>query len=473
MKRIVLSLVLIVLALFRSGAQDKTIIIVETGLPYTSQSWFYEGRGNSFSGEEISKNWDEGRRITSIAYTNNGWFCTMAKNTGIGMQSYKVDSDWPGDWIDEKWKADYHITALARSGSEWCVVMSQGSGYSSQRYMRDTWDQIRDWYSKNINEGYFMTDAVFSGKYWTVVMSRTPKYSSQGYLFANTYDDLVEQVKTKVWDRSYRVHHIVYGNNVYLVTYGNYGSDNGRGQSYVVDPSDVSGYIDKKWNDSARISYIGGGYAGSSSGSGSGGRYLGKRTGRFYYVSDTNQQAELNFYWNNGDYLASSSTLGIGYGSFPRYVLRDETADSYVFYRANLEMSGRITVLEYLPKMIVSKGWNRIVLEKAVMGKDMILTKEISKEEYDKISQAKANFFNGIGLGGSNQNNSSGGGGDDGGASYVDGPCKYCGGGGGCSSCNGTGLKYNSYGGYYDQCPSCSGSGRCFNCRGTGKQRTY
>lgn len=123
--------------------------------------------------------------------------------------------------------------------------------------------------------------------------------------------------------------------------------------------------------------------------------------------------------------------------------------------------------------MIVSKGWNRIVLEKAVMGKDMILTKEISKEEYDKISQAKANFFNGIGLGGNNQNNSSGGSGDDGGASYVDDSCKYCGGGGGCSSCNGTGLKYNSYVGYYDQCPSCSGSGCCFNCRGTGKQRTY
>ena len=62
---------------------------------------------------------------------------------------------------------------------------------------------------------------------------------------------------------------------------------------------------------------------------------------------------------------------------------------------------------------------------------------------------------------------------NDSGRSYVDGPCKYCGGGGGCSSCNGRGYKYNPYSGYNDTCPSCNGSGRCFNCRGTGKQATY
>lgn len=43
--------------------------------------------------------------------------------------------------------------------------------------------------------------------------------------------------------------------------------------------------------------------------------------------------------------------------------------------------------------------------------------------------------------------------------------CKYCGGGGGCSSCKGTGHKYNSYSMSEDTCPSCNGSGRCFNCR--------
>ena len=47
--------------------------------------------------------------------------------------------------------------------------------------------------------------------------------------------------------------------------------------------------------------------------------------------------------------------------------------------------------------------------------------------------------------------------------------CSYCGGGGGCRSCNGRGYKYNSYSHHDDACPTCNGSGRCFNCRGTGR----
>lgn len=47
--------------------------------------------------------------------------------------------------------------------------------------------------------------------------------------------------------------------------------------------------------------------------------------------------------------------------------------------------------------------------------------------------------------------------------------CSYCGGGGGCRSCNGRGYKYNSYSHHDDACPTCNGSGRCFNCRGSGR----
>lgn len=55
--------------------------------------------------------------------------------------------------------------------------------------------------------------------------------------------------------------------------------------------------------------------------------------------------------------------------------------------------------------------------------------------------------------------------------SYTSQKCKYCGGGGGCSSCHGKGYKFNSYSGHNDTCPSCNGSGRCFNCHGSGVQR--
>ena len=94
----------------------------------------------------------------------------------------------------------------------------------------------------------------------------------------------------------------------------------------------------------------------------------------------------------------------------------------------------------------------------------------ISKQEYDNLMPRSRVYMNN---GGGYNSNSGSSNSNDSGRSYVDGPCKYCGGGGGCSSCNGRGYKYNPYSGYNDTCPSCNGSGRCFNCRGTGKQATY
>lgn len=94
----------------------------------------------------------------------------------------------------------------------------------------------------------------------------------------------------------------------------------------------------------------------------------------------------------------------------------------------------------------------------------------ISKQEYDNIMPRSRVYMNN---GGGYNSNSGSSNSNDSGRSYVDGPCKYCGGGGGCSSCNGRGYKHNPYSGYNDTCPSCNGSGRCFNCRGTGKQATY
>lgn len=55
--------------------------------------------------------------------------------------------------------------------------------------------------------------------------------------------------------------------------------------------------------------------------------------------------------------------------------------------------------------------------------------------------------------------------------------CRICGGGGTCTSCNGSGGSWRSTGYYtgsgsesWINCPSCNGSKKCFNCHGTGRQ---
>lgn len=461
-------LLLFVIAFLGVKSQDKTILITETGLPYTSQSWFYSGRGNALQEDKIKKNWDEGRRITSVAYTDNGWFVTMAKNTGIGMQSYSYTADWPEDWIDKQWNENYSITSISKGNGKWMVVMSKGSGFSTQSYWRNSWEKLRPWIKEKRNEGYMITSVAYDGSYWTVVLSKGSPYSAQGYLWADSYDELVSKVKKEIWDKSDRIHLMEYGEGYYLVVYGNYSQNNGRGQYFHVNPSDVSEYIDKKWKESYNIAQIGGGYASQSSDTRNVNTNYGKRTGQMYYTNERSQLADFNFYYNNGEYLIQTSLTEMAYGYFPRYVLRQETADSYIFYKCKVHINS-LEVQEYMPKLIVSKDWSKIVVESTMVGK-MVLTKEISKSEYDKIKQAKNNLLYGGGYMPSPNNNNNN---NDNGSSYRDKPCQYCGGGGGCSSCKGTGLKYNTYSGGYDTCPSCGGNARCFNCRGTGKQATY
>lgn len=204
--------------------------------------------------------------------------------------------------------------------------------------------------------------------------------------------------------------------------------------------------------------------------------YHGKREGQYYYISETYQLGSFNFYYLNGDYLADAPGLYNMYGAITRYVLTDETADYYIFTQAKVLFNGGYEYLGYAPKMKISKGWNQLIIEKGSLldRSDLVYVKEVSKEEYDEISRMKAEYLNSIGITSGGCNSSVGSSVDmSPNNSHIDKKCGYCGGGGGCSSCNGTGVKYNPWGGGYDTCPSCNGSGRCFNCRGTGVQATY
>lgn len=241
-------------------SQNKTILITESNLPYTSQTLFYSGLGKALQESEIKKHWDEGRRITSAAYTRNGWFVTMAKGTGIGMQTYNTSSDWPTEWIKKKWDENYRITSLSRSDNQWLVVMSQGAGYMEQTYNRDTPDNLTGWIKENWNKGFYITDIAYDGAKWAMVMSKHPKYTDQGLLSATDYSNLQSKIKTDVWDKGYRVQSIESGDDEYLIIYCKYRDYNGRSQQYQVDPSNVNDFIQKIWNQSQNIAYIGGGY---------------------------------------------------------------------------------------------------------------------------------------------------------------------------------------------------------------------
>lgn len=112
-------------------AQNFTAVS-ESGSGYQNQTWFSSGVGKSLDENYIKQYWNEGKRITSVSYNDNGWFVVMSKNSGYTMQTYHYASDWPSDWLSKKQKEGYRITSINSDGNKWLIVMSQGSGISSQ-----------------------------------------------------------------------------------------------------------------------------------------------------------------------------------------------------------------------------------------------------------------------------------------------------------------------------------------------------
>ena len=391
-KLVLLTLLSVTISLVK--AQDKTIIITEKGRPYTNQTWFYSGKDKALQEEKIKKNWnEEERRITSAAYTKNGWFVTMAKNTGIGKQTYTYSITWPEEWIKNKWEEGFKITSISRGKEKWLVVMSKGHDYKMQCYLRDKLSNIKSWIKHNWDRGFYITNATYDGALWTVVMSQTNEFVSQGYFIADNYNKMVSEIREDVWDKDLCIHLIESDGNDFLVVYGKHNNCD-HSQNYSVNNSDISKYIKKRWDNSYHIAYIGGGSSNQNTKSHrcAGTTFHGMRTGELYYRNDSYQVGDFKFYFLNGKYMAESSLSGMAHKYTLRYILHKETNDSYIFCQCILHNNGRIEIPVHAPQMIVSKDWSHIIIEKTILGNDMIFTEEISRSEYDKINQTKDIF---------------------------------------------------------------------------------
>lgn len=240
-------------------AQSKTLLISESGLPYTEQTWYAYGVGEPLDESDIISNWNLGKRIVSAAYTKEGWLVVMAKNTGYVQQSFSLTKEWPEEWIADKTKNGFAITSLSKSNKEWLVVMSQGSGITSQVIWRNEWSELAPWITEQKSIGFFITDLAYDGKAWTVVMSRTPKYTSQGYFWEKSTSELMSRIQSSVWGRGFNLHQVVYGEGNYVVVFGNYSNGDNRFQNLQISPDDAKTYIREQWDKGISIAYVGGG----------------------------------------------------------------------------------------------------------------------------------------------------------------------------------------------------------------------
>jgi hypothetical protein len=258
MKKLLIAAMLVQLSAMTVLAQNKTLLISESGLPYTAQTWFAYG-SESIDQKDIVGCWDQGKRIVTAAYTGEGWFVIMAANTPYTMQTYFLSDQWPEEWLAKKTQEGYAITSLSRSEKQWLVVLSQGSGISRQIVWQNSWDNLAPWIAEQKNRGYSITDLAFDGKQWLVVMSQDSQFVSQGYFISKTTNDMMRSIQSEVWGKGFNLHQVCYGDGKYIVTFGNYASGDERFQNLQVSPDDPKDYIRQQWEKGICIAYIGGG----------------------------------------------------------------------------------------------------------------------------------------------------------------------------------------------------------------------
>lgn len=90
-------------------------------------------------------------------------------------------------------------------------------------------------------------------------MSKTKEYSTQGYFWAQSDSQLSSKAKSK-WKEGYYLNLIEYGKGEYFVVYSKFSDGKTITQSFNNNFSDVSGFVQERWDKSMNISYIGGGY---------------------------------------------------------------------------------------------------------------------------------------------------------------------------------------------------------------------
>ena len=428
---------------FDAKAQDNLIILTETGTGYQNQSWFSSGRGNELQQDKIKKFWDEGKYITSAAYSSRGWFVTMARNCGYTAQRYHYGKDWPSDWILQCFNEGYYMTAVSSGIGKWFIVMSAGTGYTDQTWTFNTWSKDAEFIEEKWNAGYRITEAAKCNGIWLVVMSKNSGIGMQTYSMQSSYENLSSKAK-ELWNKDYSVQLIEYADGQYFMVAAQYNDGHEPQQSFNVFQGSPDDYISKQWDKGHDIAFVGGGYEspGSSSGGGS-------------YAYDNS---------GNDDGIKTKTTVD------PVTGIEITTTES---------PDGLVTITQKTPCVLCHGSGQSYIPGyscTACMGSGYIVTtSSFYKSQGAPAGGGYANpggSYGGYGGYGGSGGSGYGGGSSGSGSDGI--TCSGCGGSGRCTSCGGSGLMKGEYyytGGdeYITNCPVCHGSGRCGVCHGTGK----
>ncbi len=201
--------------------------IMSQNSPYGRQTWKTSA---AFPGDYIQEKWDEGFRVTTLAYGNGLWLAALSLESPYGRQTYQTSAAFPGDYIQQKWDEGFRVTSLAYGDGLWGVVLSADAPYGRQTY-KTAAVFPGDYIQEKWDEGFRVTSLAYGDGLWGVVLSADAPYGRQTWKTSAAFPgDYIQ----KKWDEGYRVTSLAYGNGVWAVVLSQE-SPYGR-QTYRVSP---------------------------------------------------------------------------------------------------------------------------------------------------------------------------------------------------------------------------------------------
>ncbi len=161
--------------------------------------------------EDIAEGWDQGYRITDVAYGDGLWAVVMTEDTGYGGQAWAASAEFPGEFIREKWDEGLDLTTLTYGDGTWVAVMTGGLDWV-QSLQSGTFEEVVE----HIDEypDYMISEVAYGDGEWVVVMSLREIDNAQYWRLSPEWpvDDI-----SAYWDEGYSITDVTRGENEWLV----------------------------------------------------------------------------------------------------------------------------------------------------------------------------------------------------------------------------------------------------------------
>ncbi|MCL4265580.1 MAG: serine/threonine protein kinase [Anaerolineae bacterium] len=198
----------------------------------------------------IQVKWDEGFRITDLAYGDDAWATIMSQNSPYGRQTWKTSALFPGDTIQEKWDEGFRVTNLTYGSGLWLMALSQQSPYGRQTY-KTARGFPGDYIQQKWDEGFRVTSLTYGNGAWAVVLSADAPYGRQTWKTSAAFPGDYIQEK---WDEGFRVTSLAYGDGAWAVVLSQ-DSRYGR-QTWKTSAAFPGDYMQQKWNEGFRVTSL-------------------------------------------------------------------------------------------------------------------------------------------------------------------------------------------------------------------------